>query len=86
MQLLDVALLVLVLSLATAIVQVVRGPTGAERLVAADFGFVAFVAGVAVLAVRLESPALFDLVLVATLAGYLATVALARLLERRRAP
>ncbi|UGY94553.1 monovalent cation/H+ antiporter complex subunit F [Streptomyces gobiensis] len=84
MLLTDAVLLALVLSLLVAIARVVYGPTDAERLVAADFGFVVFVAGVAMLAVRLDRPVLFSLVLVAALIGFLATVALARLLERRR--
>ncbi len=47
-----------------------------------DFGFAVFIAGIAVLAVRLDQPAVLDLVLVATLVGFLATVAFAHLVER----
>lgn len=79
----NVVLVALTLSLLVAVVRVVAGPSAADRLVATDFGFAVFVAGLAVLALRLDSPALLDLVLVAALVGFLATVALARLLEAR---
>lgn len=86
MPLLDLALAVLALTMATTIVRIVHGPTDAERVVAVELGFVVFVAAVALLAVRLDAPALLDLVLVATLVGFLATVALARWVERRHSP
>ena len=41
------------------------------------------IAGVALLAVRLDAPAALDLVLVATLVGFLSTVAFARLVASR---
>ncbi len=80
---LDAALLVLALCLLTATVRAVAGPTDADRVLAVDFGFIVTVSAVALLAVRLETPALLDLVLVGTLVGFLATVALARLSARR---
>ncbi|MCE7082675.1 monovalent cation/H+ antiporter complex subunit F [Streptomyces sp. ST2-7A] len=82
MTVLDAALLVLGLSLIVAIVRIVLGPTDADRVIAVDFGFVVFVAAVALLAVRAEAPSMLDLVLVATLVGFLSTVALARRVER----
>jgi len=81
--LLDGALVVLALALVVAIVRVLIGPTDADRGLAVDFGFVVVIAAVALLAVRLDAPALLDLVLVATLVGFLATVALARLIGGR---
>lgn len=80
---LDVALVVLVVALVVAIVRIMVGPSHADRALAVDFGFAVFVAGLAVLAVRLSNPALIDLVLAATLLGFLSTVAFARLAERR---
>jgi len=79
---LDVVLGVLTLAMSAAIIRLVRGPTDADRAAALDFGFFVFSAGVAVLAARLEIAALLDIVLTATLVGFLATVALARLMER----
>ncbi|WFE29404.1 monovalent cation/H+ antiporter complex subunit F [Solwaraspora sp. WMMD791] len=80
---LDLVLGVLAAAMLAAIVRLVVGPTDADRAAALDFGFFVFIAAVAVLAARLRIPALLDLVLTATLVGFLATVALARLVERR---
>ncbi|MCZ2838675.1 monovalent cation/H+ antiporter complex subunit F [Modestobacter sp. VKM Ac-2985] len=83
MVVLDVALAVLALSLLVAAWRLVTGPTDADRALAVDYGFVVVVAAIALLAVRLRTPALLDLVLVATLVGFLATVAFARLVAER---
>ncbi|MDG9702825.1 monovalent cation/H+ antiporter complex subunit F [Streptomyces sp. DH37] len=73
---------VLAVVMAVAVWRMAAGPTDADRVVAVDLGFVVFVAAVALLAVRLDTPAVLILVLVATLVGFLATVAVAHLLER----
>lgn len=80
---LDAALVVLAAAAVVATLRVVVGPTDADRVLAVDLGFVVLLAALAVLAVRLSAPALLDLVLVGTLVGFLATVALARLAARR---
>ncbi|KGH44745.1 MULTISPECIES: monovalent cation/H+ antiporter complex subunit F [Modestobacter] len=80
---LDGALVVLALCLLVATWRLWAGPTDADRALAVDYGFVVVVAGIAVLAVRLRTPALLDLVLVATLVGFLSTVAFARLVAER---
>ncbi|MCZ2822254.1 monovalent cation/H+ antiporter complex subunit F [Modestobacter sp. VKM Ac-2977] len=80
---LDGALVVLALCLLVATWRLWAGPTAADRALAVDYGFVVVVAGIAVLAVRLRTPALLDLVLVATLVGFLSTVAFARLVAER---
>lgn len=80
---LDAALVVLAAAAVVATVRVVLGPTDADRVLAVDLGFVVLLAALAVLALRLGAPALLDLVLVGTLVGFLATVALARLAARR---
>jgi multicomponent Na+:H+ antiporter subunit F len=79
----DVVLVVLVTALIAATVRAMVGPTYADRALALDFGFAVFVAGLALLAVRLPNPSLIDLVLAGTLLGFLSTVAFARLAERR---
>lgn len=66
-----------------AISRMAYGPTGADRALAVDFGFSTFIAGIAVLAARLDAAAATDLVLAATLLGFLGTVALSQLAERR---
>ena len=58
-----------------------HGPTAADRALAVDAGFTVFIAGLAVLAVRLDAPVATDLVLAATLLGFLGTVALAQVVE-----
>ncbi len=80
---LDAALVVLAVAAVVATVRVVVGPTDADRVLAVDLGFVVLLAALALLALRLGAPALLDLVLVGTLVGFLATVALARLAARR---
>jgi multicomponent Na+:H+ antiporter subunit F len=79
---LDLALGVLALTLAAAVFRASRGPTDADRAVAGDLVFFVFVAAVALLAVRRESDFYFDVALVATLLGFLGSVALARLVYR----
>jgi multicomponent Na+:H+ antiporter subunit F len=83
--LLDVCLVVLALALAGTVVRIVIGPSEADRAVAADLSFFVFVAGVALLAVRLDAPYLLVVAVVATLVGFLASVTLARLLYRKDA-
>lgn len=78
----DVILAVLALAMLVAIGRMVFGPSNADRALGADFGFAVFIGAVAVLAVRLDESALMDLVLAATLVGFLSTVAIAALVER----
>ncbi|GIU97889.1 MAG: cation transporter [Actinomycetota bacterium] len=78
----DVALGMLALAFLIALVRVALGPTAADRAAGTDVCLFALVASFALLAVRLDAPALLDGVLVITLLGFLATVALARLLIR----
>ena len=80
---LNVVLVVLAAALLATIVRILTGPTHADRALSVAFGLVVFTAGLAVLAVRLSTPALLDLVLAATLLGFLSTVAFAHLVERR---
>jgi multicomponent Na+:H+ antiporter subunit F len=80
--LLDVALLVLALALVVAGWRVAHGPSDADRALGVDFGFPVVIAALALLAVRQESDVLLDLVLVATLVGFLSTVAFALMASR----
>lgn len=82
MILLDIALFVLALTLLVAGWRVAAGPTDADRALGVDLGFPVVIAALALLAVRLQAPALLDLVLVATLVGFLSTVAFAQLAAR----
>lgn len=64
-----------------AIGRMTYGPSGADRALAVDLGFSVFIGGVAVLAIRMDAPAVTDLVLAATLLGFLGTVSLSQLVE-----
>lgn len=79
----EACLVVMALSLAVAGWRVVVGPSDADRVLAVDLGFAVVVCSVALLAVRSRTPAVLDLVLVATLVGFLTTVVLARLVAGR---
>lgn len=83
MILFDAALVVLALALLVAVLRLATGPTQADRALGVDLGFAAATAAFAVLSVRLRTPAMLDLVLVATLVGFLSTVAFARLVGGR---
>ncbi|WP_341716913.1 monovalent cation/H+ antiporter complex subunit F [Micromonospora sp. FIMYZ51] len=82
MILLDVLLVVLAGAMVAVVYRLVAGPTDADRAAALDLGFFVFLAAVALLAARLDTPDLLDLVLTGTLVSFLATVAMARLVDR----
>ena len=80
----DVAIVVLVGVCLAAAVRMLRGPTDADRAVAADLMMFAALALIALFGVRSGSLAAFDLVLIGTLVGFLAALSLARALTRGR--
>lgn len=80
---LDLALAVLAASFICSIVRAVRGPSIADRALAADMGFYAIISATALLALRSEATQFLDLVLIVTMLGFLATVALAALVGRQ---
>lgn len=75
----NLSLLAICAAMIIATYRVLRGPSGADRGAGADLIFYGFVCLVALLAVRLETALLVDIVLVTTLVGFLAAVSLARL-------
>jgi multicomponent Na+:H+ antiporter subunit F len=81
--LLDAGFVALAFALLVTIWRGAVGPTDADRAVGADVAFFVFVAGVALLAIRLPEPVFIDVVLVGTLVGFVASVALAHLVDRR---
>lgn len=83
MTLLDPALLAIAGAFLLALIRVFRGPSVADRAVAADVALYGVIAAIALLAVREGSEQLIDVTLVATLLGFLATVALSLLVGRR---
>ncbi|MGQ1838438.1 monovalent cation/H+ antiporter complex subunit F [Kocuria turfanensis] len=76
--------LVLAASVLVAGTRMFRGPNDANRAIAADLLFFAVVGLIALFGVLAMSPPVFDLVLVATLVGFLATLSLARALTKGR--
>ena len=81
---LDLMLGVLGLAFALAMVRVLRGPSIADRAIAGDVALYAVIGAVALLALRQDAPQFLDVVLVATLLGFLASVALSLLVGRER--
>ena len=63
--------------------RVLWGPTVADRAVATDVALYGIIGAVALLALRQDADQLLDVTLVATLLGFLATVALSLLVGRR---
>lgn len=82
----DVGLIGLAVAFALSLYRGFFGPTLADRVMATDVCLYAVVAALALLAIRQNAGALLDVVLVATLLGFLASVALARLIEGNREP
>lgn len=76
--------LVLAVSVLVAGVRMFRGPNDANRAIASDLLFSSVVGLIALFGVLAMSPPVFDLVLVATLVGFLATLSLARALTKGR--
>jgi len=78
----DIALALVVLGMLAAIVRAAIGPSPADRVVAAELGFIAAVSAMLLIALRLDEPILYDLALVAVLIGFLTTIGLARLVTK----
>jgi multicomponent Na+:H+ antiporter subunit F len=81
----DLALLLVAVGMLAAVYRAFRGPTAADRLVAAELGFIATVCAVVLVEMRVDLPALLDIALAAVLVGFLATVGLSRLVPVSRA-
>ncbi|MFE7629486.1 monovalent cation/H+ antiporter complex subunit F [Kocuria sp. NPDC057446] len=76
--------LVLAASVVVAGVRMFRGPNDANRAIASDLLFFAVIGLFALFGVITMTPTVFDLVLIATLVGFLATLSLARALTKGR--
>lgn len=80
----DIALALVVLGMLAAIVRAAIGPSAADRVVAAELGFIAAVSAILLIALRLDQPILYDFALVAVLVGFLTTIGLARLVVKEQ--
>lgn len=78
----DIALVFVVIGVFAAIVRAAIGPSRADRIVAAELGFIGAVSAILLVALRLDEPVLFDFALIAVLIGFLTTIGLARLVTR----
>lgn len=78
----DIALGMVSLAFLMAVVRVARGPSIADRALGADVALSAVVGAIALVALRTGSAPFLDVVLVATLLGFLATVTLSVLVGR----
>lgn len=75
----------LALSALLCVARLVRGRSISDRIVALDLLLVITVSGIAVLAVATGSGAFLDVLVVASLLGFIGTVTVARYVERRGA-
>lgn len=76
---LDIALGLLMLAGLASTYRMIAGPTEADRVIAADLLLFAIVGIVALAGVRMASTATFDIVLVASLVGFLGALSLAQI-------
>jgi multicomponent Na+:H+ antiporter subunit F len=79
-----VALVLVVVAAVAGVVRVVLAPDDATRAVVADLLFFCAIAIFVLAALLRDTAVLFDVTLIATLSGILATIALARMLTRGR--
>lgn len=82
MTLIDIPIIAIGLVLLAVVVRHIRGPSQADRAVAADLSFFSLLALVALFGVRLEQDAAFDVVLIGTVSGFVAILWLAHLITR----
>lgn len=80
---LDVAFVMVMLGVAFAFVRLILGPSLPDRIVALDMMTVLIVSFCGLYAMLSEDVAFVDVAIVLALVGFLATVALARYVERR---
>lgn len=78
----DIAIAVIAVAVILAAVRMILGPADADRAIAADLLFFCIIALITLYGIRAASTATFDIVLIATLAGFLAALSLARALTR----
>ncbi|GAA1054005.1 multicomponent Na+:H+ antiporter subunit F [Dietzia sp. 2505] len=80
----DIAIVLVSIAAVLSSYRMVRGPHAGDRAIAADLLFFAFIALLALVGVRVDSPFVYDLVLVATLVGLVSALSLARLMSGGR--
>lgn len=78
----DLPLAVLAIGFTLALGRVAWGPSPADRVIAAELAFVVLLAGLGLLAVRLESTHVLTVAVVVALLQFVTTAALAYLIQR----
>ncbi|GAA5077506.1 cation:proton antiporter [Roseibacterium beibuensis] len=81
----DVAFVMVMLGVALAFIRLIKGPSLPDRIVALDMMTVQIVSFCGLYAILSGDTAFVDVAIVLALVGFLATVALARFVDRRRA-
>ena len=76
---LEIALILLGLGMLLAAVRAFRGPHITDRAVAADLIFFAMIGFIALIGLRTNIDALFDIILIATLLGFMSAISMTRL-------
>lgn len=79
-----IAVVIIIISATLGTIQIARGPDDASRAVSGDLLFFCAIAVFIITGVLRSTSVLFDVALLATLSGILATAALARMLTRGR--
>jgi multicomponent Na+:H+ antiporter subunit F len=79
----DISFILVMLGVAFAFVRLIKGPSLSDRIVALDMMTVLIVSFCGLYAIRSRDTAFVDVAIVLALVGFLATVALARFVERR---
>lgn len=79
-----ISLALTVFGLGSGAIRLLLGPTAADRVVSLDLITILLIAITSLLALLLNNAAYLDLGLVLALIGFLATVAFARYIEKRR--
>ncbi|QSB05701.1 monovalent cation/H+ antiporter complex subunit F [Natronoglycomyces albus] len=78
----DIGIALVAITILATAWRIIVGPTDGDRVLASDLLFFSVIAGIALLGVRVASTATFDVVLIATLVGFLAAMSLARALTK----
>lgn len=76
---LEIAVILLAAGMLLAAFRAYRGPRITDRAVAADLIFFAIIGLIALIGLRTDIEALFDIILIATLLGFMAAISMARL-------
>jgi len=79
----DISFVLVMLGVASAFIRLILGPSLPDRVVALDMMTVLIVSFCGLYAILSEDTAFIDVAIVLALVGFLATVALARFVERR---